>query len=186
MQTDLTNLLPSERKRAIARGYVMRLGTVAALVAAALVVLHGVGLAPTYVYLVQQIGVREEQLSAFVASTGTIEEQRMQARLSLLEENAQRLIALADRPTASASFQSVLATPRTGIRITGLTYAPGTSPDLRKVTVKGMAANREVLRSYVQALDGLPAVDSAELPISAYAKERDIEFVLTLTGTFVL
>jgi len=46
-----------------------------------------------------------------------------------------------------------------------------------------VADNRETLRQYLGVLDALPQVAKAELPISAYAKEKDIGFTITLTGT---
>ncbi|HEX5774739.1 MAG TPA: hypothetical protein VFY28_02140 [Candidatus Paceibacterota bacterium] len=185
MPADLTNLLPPERKRALTRSYFLRLAVVAFFLAALLVLIHGILLAPSYIYLMQQIGIRESQLASFAASTGTREEQEARARITLLEANATRLIGQSKSPTVSAAMRTVLAAPRTGIRITGIAYGPGAAPDARKMTLKGVAANREVLRSYVQALGELPSVDAAELPISAYAKEQDIDFTLTLTGTFL-
>ncbi len=51
------------------------------------------------------------------------------------------------------------------------------------MTVSGMAATRDALRQYATALGGLPYVSKADLPISAYAKDSDITFTITLTGT---
>lgn len=163
----------------------MRLAAVACFLVALLAIVHGILLAPSYLYIKQQINLREDQLAAFAASAGKTEDKEVQGRLAVLETNAKRLIAQNERPTASAALRTVLAAPRTGIRITGFTYGPSANAEMRKMTVKGVAANREVLRSYVQVLDAIPSISTVELPISAYAKERDIEFMLTLTGTFL-
>ncbi len=46
-----------------------------------------------------------------------------------------------------------------------------------------MAQTRDALRGYVEALNQLPYVSKADLPISAYAKESAIPFMVTLTGS---
>lgn len=184
MHPELTNLLPPDRKRALNRDYLIRVAVVASYLFALVVIVHGLLLIPAYLYLRQEIAQREAQLAIVQNSASTLENKEIKARIELLETNAARLISQNERPTASAAMRAVLEAPRTGIRLTGITYGAAATPEARKMTLKGIAANREVLRSYVQVIQALPMVTKAELPISAYARERDIEFALTLTGVF--
>lgn len=184
MHPELTNLLPADRKRALRRDYFIRVVVVSAYLLALVLTVHGLLLIPAYLYLGQEIAHRESQLAVVQNSASTLENKEIKARIDILETNAARLISQNGRPTASRAMRAVLEAPRTGIRLTGLTYGAAATPEARKMSLKGVAANREVLRSYVQAVEALPSVTKAELPISAYARERDIEFTLTLTGTF--
>jgi len=57
-----------------------------------------------------------------------------------------------------------------------------TAEDGKKIlSVSGTAANREALRTYQLALQGAPFTLTAALPVSAYAKDSDIAFTITIT-----
>jgi hypothetical protein len=49
--------------------------------------------------------------------------------------------------------------------------------------ITGSAATRTALQSFKEELASLPFVTSADLPISAFAKESDIPFSITVTGS---
>src|SRR5690349_17124318 len=181
MSSDLTNLLPPERIRAFRRSYYMRLGALAVLALAVLAVVHGILLAPAYIYLNDAATLEEAHLSQINANLASGGEGQMNARLGKLESDAGRLVAVASSTSATRVIRAVLGVPRTGITLIGFTYhAP--SP-VGRVTITGMATTRENLRQYVLALSALPFAKSADLPLSAYAKESDIPFTITLTGS---
>ncbi len=184
MKTELTNLLPEHRKRKLAHGYLFRVFVVASLLVTLLVVAHALLLIPTYLYVAGQASAEEKRLATLQIPALDSLEKEIEARIRALEGNENRLIQQSDRPTAARAIGAVLVPPRTGIRITGFTFSPSTTAELTKMTLTGRAVNREALRTYVQTLDDLIFVEKAELPISAYAKERDIEFIVTLTGSF--
>lgn len=185
MTADLTNLLPSHRKRFLSRDYLYRLAVVALWLLILLVVIHGLLLVPAYLYAHQQIKGREEQLAALQAAQNAATGDELRARVGALEAKAKQLSVLGTQASASGAVRAVLVAPRTGVRLQGITYAPSTKPAEHKMTLNGVASTRDALQRYIEALDTLPFVEKAELPISAYAKERDIEFTITLTGTFL-
>ena len=183
MSLDVINLLPPEKKRAFRRGYFLRLATVAVLLIAALVIVHAVLLLPSSIYLSVVREARERELAA-IAESAASETSATSIRLAKLKEDAVYLTRLGEAPAASAAVQSVLLVPRQGIRITSITFAPSTGNAADGVmTVSGIASTREALRSYNLALSNAPFVSKAELPISSYAAEADIQFTITLTGT---
>jgi hypothetical protein len=55
--------------------------------------------------------------------------------------------------------------------------APGT------LSVSGIAVTRGALRAYQLALQSAPFAVAANLPVSAYAKDTDIAFTITVTLT---
>ncbi len=183
MSLDVINLLPPEKKRAFRRGYFLRLATTAVFLLAALVVVHGVLLLPSSIYLTMIRDARERELAAVEKSVAA-DTSVMSMRLAKLKQDAVYLSRLGEAPTASAAVQAVLLIPRQGIRITSMTFAPSTADAADGVmTITGVSATREALRSYNLALSNAPFVSKADLPISAYAAEANIEFTITLTGT---
>jgi len=186
MSTELTNLLPTDRRRAFTRRYVLRLVVVALIMLTAITVIHGLLLLPTYLYSAERIEHMQAQLAAWDESVGSVEEVLVQKRSVALQQVVDRLSVLSGVPRASDALRAILAVPRPGIELTGFTYAPALSEDqATRMLVSGQADSRDVLRKYAGALGDLPFISSADLPISAYAKERDIPFTITLTGTFL-
>ena len=183
MSSELINLLPRSRARAFRRGYFVRLATVALLLVALLVLLHGVLLVPTFLYARGEVARDRQQLALLDTSTQTSEEQEITARTNVLKGTVGYLTRVANVPTMSAALRAVLLVPRPGIALTGFTYTAPTGTGQPSMQLTGKADSRDALRNYVSALGQLSFVTSADLPISAYAKERDIDFTITLTGT---
>lgn len=185
MNTNLTNLLPPSRTRRIRHGYLLRLLTVALLLGAFVVVVHGLLLLPAYLHVSAEVRERTEERARLTANTGTPEERAVQSRIEALRGDISHLSRLGETPTASAVLERVLLVPNDGVGVQGIAYsAPISATSTGRMVLSGTAATRESLRSYVSALEEVPGVGEVELPISAYAKETAIPFSITLTGTF--
>lgn len=182
MAINLTNLLPPERIRAFRQTYFLRFATVSALVLAALIVAHAALLAPTYLFVSERAALAKQELSALSASLATSEEAEMNARLTLLSEDVARLSEYASAPAASDALRRVLDLPHSGITLSGLAFTPGKGGGEGRMVISGNATTRESLRQYHTALSKLPGVTGVDLPLSAYAKEADITFTVTLSG----
>ena len=181
---ELINLLQRERFNALRRNYFLKLATVAVLGLSVVVVAHGVLLLPSYIFVLEQTASREAHLVYLEAKFATEEEQEADARLSVLRIDTEYLVRLSSYATASAAIGALLTLPRPGIQLSEITYnAPTTKNGEGKMTVSGTAATRDALRRYDIALSNAPYVTSANLPISAYAKESDIHFIITLSGS---
>lgn len=184
MATDRTNLLPQGRQRSLGRDYLFRLLTVATLGVSALVIVHGLLLFPTYLYLEQEVNTREAKLEALKAASALAAEGEVGTRIDTLTKAATQLSSLANRPTGSGTVRAVLSVPRPGITLSSFAFAPAEGGE-SKMVISGSASTRAALRTYRETLDALPYVTKADLPISAYAKETDIGFAITLTGTLL-
>lgn len=183
MASELLNLLPPERLRAWKRDYFVRLATVCVLALTVVVVGSGALLVPAYLYLGEQTEARQAYVKTLDKELADAKEKGTSQRLTALTEGATYLARLATTTTATGAFRGVLAAPRTGVTLTGFTYTSPTQGTNGRMDLKGQATTREALRAYTEALSALPFVSNVELPISAYAKERDIPFTITLTGT---
>lgn len=181
MDSNLINLLPPERQRALAKEYFIRLGVVAALLLTVLTVAAGILLLPTYVFLSQNTAAKRAQLTSVESVLSSADEEAMSGRLAALANEASRLVVLEREPPASAIIRAVLDIPRPGVVLSEFRYvrAEGKAPEM--LAVSGTASTREALRSYQLALQGAPFTSAANLPVSAYAKDSNISFTITLT-----
>lgn len=184
MSTDLTNLLPRSRQRALVRSYFFRLSTVFAGLLTLIVIIHGLLLLPSYIYLEQQVQAYERQLAAFQAASSELSSDATKVRFARLDTLATKLLADKGRATGSGAIRALVGVPRPGVTLHSFSFAATPSGKEQRVLVSGTALTRDALRTYVQSLDALPYITKAELPISAYAEESDIDFTVTLTGTF--
>ena len=185
MLPELTNLLPPERARGLRQLYFFRLATVAMLVLSGTAIIHGVLLLPSFLYAKQQVKEKETILASLTATLAGSEERQVSARVNKLTQDATYLARLKERPAASTAVAAFLEVPRTGVRMTGFTFTGPEEGKEARMTVSGIAASRESLRRFEQALSAEPYVTSTDLPISAYAKESDIDFTITLSGTLL-
>ncbi|MDE2173507.1 MAG: hypothetical protein KGJ31_02845 [Patescibacteria group bacterium] len=181
MHRELTNLLPLERRRALRRDYVLRLGVIAALFVSALFFIAAALLLPTYVFLTGSFKVKETHLANIESTLSSVSQKTISDRLAALSDHAATLIAITNTPFASVVIREVLAIPRPGITLSGFVYTPAARGRPGVVTVSGTAATRDTLRNYQLALEGASFALSADLPVSAYAKDTAISFTITVT-----
>lgn len=181
--SSLIDLLPRDRSRSLRQIYFVRLATVLVLLTTGVTIVHSVLLLPSYLYADGLVRDRKAELSRMAATLAASEEREIGDRVSTLASDAGYLAALATTPKAAAAISAILALPREGVRLAGFSFA--SAPEGATMQVSGVASSREALRGYEQVLRGQSFITSATLPISAYAKERDIEFTITLAGPFL-
>lgn len=180
MPEKFTNLLPFFRQRALMHEYLFRLGTTIVVLFSALVLIAAILVIPTYVFLSSSASTKTARL-AEIKSTYSIDETLLSSRLVALSHNTATLIALSNGPSASKVISAVLSVSRPGVTLSGFGYAMGSVGNKSTLTISGIAATRESLRGYQLALQGYPFVAAASLPVSAYAKDADISFTITIT-----
>lgn len=181
--SELSNLLPAAKVRALRREYFIRLVTVTFGLATLLIVIHGVLLVPAYLYAHTQAAREQEELDRIAASASSAQERAVNAQINAVQSDIAYLGRLASLPTASGAIRAVLAVPHPGITLSGFTFTAPTNTAQAEMTVTGTASTRDALRAYVASLGQLSYVSKADLPISAYAKDSAIPFTVTLTGS---
>lgn len=181
MRNEITNLLPPDRQRSLARDYYLRLSVVIVWFVFALTLISMVLLVPTYIFLTDSARTKEKYLATVESSITSADEASLSARLTSLNNSATTLVLLAQAPSASAFIRAMLALPRPGVTLSQFVYTPPTMKGPGTLLVSGTAATRDALRTYQLALENAPFAQSAALPVSAYAKDRDIAFTITIT-----
>jgi len=184
MRSQLTNLLPVSRIRGVRRAYFLRLAVITLILLSLLVIGHALLLIPTYLYAREQAAQDQAQITQSGGATSA-EEQEVKERTQILVTTGNELAGIASQPTASAAIRSVLNVPHPGVQIIGFTFTAPQGEKAGQLGVTGVAGSRDQLRQYTTALGQLPFVAQADLPISAYAKENDIPFTITLSGPLI-
>lgn len=175
------NLLPPERRRALWRRYFWRLGTVTTFLAIALVVGACVLLIPTFVFLQNAESTKQDRLANINSVLSSLEEATLAARLDALSADATSLLSLSKTSSATSLIREALTIPRPGIVLSGFAYTPATATKAGTLSLTGVATSRNALRAYQLALVDAPRFANADLPVSSYAKDRDIPFTITVT-----
>ena len=180
MNDERTNLLPPERQHALRRNYFLRLGVTIVVFLIVFIAAAAVLLIPTYVFLTESARAKDARLAS-LESTPSHGDDALSTQLTILSNETATLNALASTRQVSAVIRDMLAVPRPGIILSGFTYAPLASKNSRTLGISGTASTRESLRNYQLALQGVSWALSADLPVSAYAKDTDISFTVLVT-----
>jgi len=135
------------------------------------------------VFLADAARAKEVRLAGIESALSSADEKALSARLAALTNDAAVLTALADAPSVSNIIRAVIAVSRPGIALSSFAYTPAANKIPGTLALSGTAATRDALRRYQIALQGAPFALSATLPVSAYAKDIDIAFTITMTLT---
>ncbi|MEK7604397.1 MAG: hypothetical protein AAB442_01195 [Patescibacteria group bacterium] len=184
MNDELTNLLPLERQKALRRNYFLRFFVVSAWMTTILVMVAGILLIPTYVFLTRSFGAKQAHLASLTSAVFSADEKNLSDQIASLTQDAAALTTFNTAVSMGTLVASLLNVTRPGIVLSGISYTPASATKKNMattMTLSGTAATREALRSYQLALQGAPGVSTVVLPVSAYAQSSDIAFSITLT-----
>ncbi len=181
MHNELTNLLPSARRNILSRDYFLRFGVVVVVFVMILALAAILLLLPTYVFLSESARAKEAHLAAIDSTLSSVSGTSLPARLATLSRNVAALSALAHTPSVNAIVRSALGISRPGVSLSGFIYTSVNGPHAGTLAITGSALTRDALRGYQLALSSAPFAQSADLPVSAYAKDSDISFTITVT-----
>ncbi|HQU08271.1 MAG: hypothetical protein B7X04_03740 [Parcubacteria group bacterium 21-54-25] len=184
MTADCTNLLPTARARAVRRAYFMRLAIVAVWGLAILIAVHTLLSAPAYLYLQAKEAQRQTALTELSQKLAAQQDQVTSQGLVALNSETAFLAGLSQKPSVSAAVRLVLGVPRQGVTLGSIAYtAPSGGKDASMI-INGIASTRGALHAYQLALQQTPFVSSVNLPVSVFAKDTNINFTMTVTGSF--
>lgn len=175
------NLLPPERQHAYRQDYVLRLGSVIFMLWTSLVAVAALLLFPMFVFLTGNAHTKEARLAMLDAALSVSDEKLLTAQLDALSSDTKTLLALSSAPSVTETLRTVLAIKHPGVMLSALTYTPASGAKrVRTISISGIAATRDALRSYQLALAEAPLIASTDLPVSVYAKETDIAFTIAV------
>ena len=175
------NLLPQKEKIENQWNYFCRFfaGLVGALLASSLV---GCGLLlPSYIL----IKAKQAEIKTNLVSLKNLREAGGGEEVyKILETANEQVDFLLSQPALSltAAVKKISPKKPAGVRIDSLSYHPQESVQDRSavIALTGVAASREAVVALVKALQTEPSFTSINVPVSNFAKDRNIGFSLTL------
>lgn len=174
----MINLIPSAAKKSITTEYWLRVVTSWFLVWSAALVVGVFALVPSYVLINIQVSVYEE--SAKMAQESIDNFQAVSKELVASSRQAGLVMNDVERPVLYDYVTLFESLQNSGIVISEVRLMRSTE-GVDPVYVAGEAKDRESLAAFRDRILSQPTVKEVDLPISNLAKDRDIQFGLTVT-----
>ncbi|HEY1037640.1 MAG TPA: hypothetical protein VGE62_03595 [Candidatus Paceibacterota bacterium] len=176
----MLHLLTEEHKAKIIRQYRMRLLIVLCLGIVLTLVAAAIFLIPSYVIsfsAYSEVQAEKNRLVSLVAAKQT------DALANDVKEVSNTLEALkshADRRNPTRIFERIVQGKPSGVSVTSFAYTPESDSQVT-VDVAGKANTRGSLSSYVDMLKADKVFSGVSIPLSSFARERDISFNLKIS-----
>lgn len=174
----MINLIPPSAKKSIVTEYWLRVLSVWCFTWAFALVVGIFLLVPVYVLINLQVSTLSE--SAALASEKLANLKDVTGEFNLANQQARVLIEGSKRQPLSVYNTLFRELETTEVSLASITITRATE-GIAPVALTGEAANRQALASFRDSLLALPEVESVDLPIANLAKDRDIDFNLTVT-----
>ena len=174
----MINLIPPQAKKGVVKEYWMRVVSVwfytwsAGLLGGLLIMV------PAYVLINSQVSVYE--VSAKTASEKVASFEDVSKGLAASSQRAGKLVTSFRQSLISERISTLRSLERPGVTISELTIGR-VDEKYEPIQVTGNAKDRQALAAFRDRLLAEPDVAAVDLPISNLAKDRDIQFSLTVT-----
>jgi hypothetical protein len=173
----MSNLVPQFAKKKITTEYWLRVLTAWFFLWGTALLVGTVLLFPVYIFTSIQIGVNaesaasaEESVESFESAAADLRKASLQAR-SVIEDG---------RRTKVHEYVALFAAQEgNGVEITSIGFSQNESGP-GPITVRGTADSREALAAFRERLLNEASIAEANLPISNLARDRDIDFDITV------
>lgn len=174
----MINLIPPTAKKSILREYWLRVLSVWFAVWSIALLIGVAVLVPSYVLIVSQVKVYSE--SATKASQKILDFENVSKDLVRSSQLAGTLLSGLKDPRMSDYTARFKELQSSGISISKITVSRA-EVGLGPAQLSGEAKNRQALADFRDRLRAQPEVSAVDLPISNLAKDKDIQFSLSVT-----
>lgn len=173
----MINLLPLAVKKKITKEYWVRVVSVWFFILSIALVLVSLLLLPVYVLIGSQISVYETTASEVAAKVEDFDVSAVP--LAKANSQAQKLFELRKVKHFSDLVNDFNSLENVGLEISSLKFERDNGL-VKNAYLSGTAKSRKDLSDFRAELVSMPEVKSVDLPISNLAKDRDIDFDLTV------
>lgn len=173
----MINLIPSNAKKSIALEYWLRVCTSWFILWSGTLIIGACILIPAYALITIQVGVYES--SAKIAQESVESYDQVSQNLKTASEQAKLIVDSTSEPKIYMYIGLFERLQAPGIILTKIILSreeEGLSP----VILDGTAIDRESLARFRDRLLTEPSINSVDLPIANLAKDKDIQFTLSV------
>ncbi|MEN9920843.1 MAG: hypothetical protein RL538_736 [Candidatus Parcubacteria bacterium] len=174
----MINLIPPEAKKRVTKEYWLRVVSVWSLSGTMALIASICILVPAYVLITIQISANEGVSQA--ASEKVAEFESVTKELSVANQKAKAVLENNRFEPVSPLVAMVRAHESAEVRVSQITVSR-TKDGFAPIVVAGEADSRQALAAFRDRLLNEPNVSGVDLPISNLAKDKEIQFSLTIT-----
>jgi hypothetical protein len=174
----MSNLIPQFAKKKITTEYWLRVITAWFFLWGSALLVATVLLFPVYIFTNVQINVNSEAAATAEASVESYESVAFDLEKATLQ--SRYIIEDSRRNKAHQYLDLIVTNEGTGIEINQISFSQG-AQGLQPLIINGQAENRESLAALRDRLLAEEVVAQADLPISNLARDRDIDFTISVT-----
>jgi len=175
------NLLSQKEKTENQKDYFYRFLVILTGAIITSLLISGFSLFPTYILIQAEQAELKTELASLKNSQSINGSEEFYQRLETANQQVD-FLSFQLGLSLTAATKEILARRPAGVTITSLAYHPQENATGRLVAVvslKGVASRREVIVEFVKDLQTEPTFTGINVPVSSFAKDRDIEFSLT-------
>ncbi len=174
----MTNLIPPQAKKNIAREYWTRVASLGLFIIGCLIFAVVALLLPVYVLLQSRLSAYGE--SAEIALSDSASYQLSSSVLSVASKESGLLLELKEQQRFSDLQKKLEGKANSDLKIERFSFQQ-TSAGLEPIAISGKAITRQALADFREALLNDKDIDKVLLPISNLAQDKDISFSVTVT-----
>ena len=180
----MINLIPKEEEKRIIKDFYFRLATAFLFLFAFFMLIASLALFPSYFSALNKEKLANTQLEAQkneaipqLDQDATALIKDLDSKLTVIENSMKTRFLISEKVIDQVILEKI-----PDIKITKISF----NNDVvlgRKISVYGIAKNREQLLLFKQALEKNKAFSKVDLPVSNFIKETDIQFYLSLISS---
>lgn len=178
----MTNLLPQPEQMAIKKEYKYRRAVVAVLMFVCAVAVSAGFLLPSLILSnikLKTIGSEAEK--ARIANEQKVKNSASAVTLKETESKLALLSAAGVGGSVVSVVDLITKDKSPNIRIKDISYEGGESG---KIVISGLSKDRESLTNFLHQMQAISIFKLVDLPVSNFAKDKDISFSMQISGTF--
>lgn len=172
------NLIPPQGKKALKWEYILRIGSVYAIMFSGVFLATTALMVPTYVYVSSQLKATEGRMEAGEKANA----EYLSAEKEVKDANAiiAQLTGKTEQARVSALVEEVVRVAPQGVRFKTFSMESKNGA-FTELTVQGSASSRATLLALKQSLESSSVFETATIPIGDLARDADLPFTVTVT-----
>ncbi len=176
----MLNFLPAEERKRIKGVYRMQLAVVALVFLFITILIATAFLIPADVLMKSRVAVVEQRIQDVSIKVSEHDGVTPEAQLADIKVKMNTLKNISTMTYPSTDMLDILSAKPQGVRMERISYDGKEGKRVFRIT--GVSNTREALREFESGIRGVSWVGTVVLPIEYLAKERNLDFSITVEG----
>jgi len=178
------NLLPQEYKKKILKEYLFRRVILIVSLTIIIGVLAIIVLIPIYISGQIETSQLQAHINTLNVTSNNTNTQKVSAETAAVRSKLSLLGSAESNVLMSDVLTDTMKEAGPDIVLNSFIYQRGTGSNKSKLTLSGIALNRDALQGYGKRLKSESVFNPVNVPIENFAQARNIKFTISVEGTF--